>query len=305
MPHPTHTAVGAWSGGRFMHYGEQLDDQRLIDLLRPGNGIDTVVTADAYGAGEGDVLVGRAIAGLPREDYRLVGAIGHDFYKGLRQGAKGFPRFTDPQLRPESEFADYIRTATERSLERCGVDRFDLLLLHNPDRTGFTSSAVWEGMAAVREAGLTDLIGVAPGPANGYTLDVIDCLERFGAAIDWAMVILNPFEPWPGELVLPAAERHDVRLLTRVVDFGGIFHGDVRPGSRVRRARSPRLPAGGLGRAGQRATRQRATDRRAAGTDAAAARLSVEPRASGGPQRRADVDPGVRRRRAHDRVQAR
>ena len=230
MPHPTHTALGSWSGGRFMHFGEQVGEQRLVDLLRPGNGIDTIVTADVYGAGQADEVVGKAIAGVPREDYRLVGAIGHDFYRGLRQGAKGFPRFTDPQLRPEAEFADYIRMATERSLERCGAERFDLLLLHNPDRTGFTSSAVWEGMAAVRDAGLTELLGVAPGPANGYTLDMIDCFERFGDQIDWAMVILNPFEPWPGELVLPAAERHDVRLLTRVVDFGGIFHGDVRPG---------------------------------------------------------------------------
>ena len=230
MPHPTHTALGSWSGGRFMHFGEEVGEQRLVDLLRPGNGIDTVVTADAYGAGQADEVVGRAIAGIPREDYRLVGAIGHDFYRGLRQGAKGFPRFTDPQLRQEAEFAGYIRMAAERSLERCGADHFDLLLLHNPDRTGFTSSAVWDGLAAVRDAGLTELLGVAPGPANGYTLDLIDCFERFGGLIDWAMVILNPFEPWPGELVLPAAERHDVRLLTRVVDFGGIFHGDVRPG---------------------------------------------------------------------------
>ncbi len=230
MPHPTHTALGSWSGGRFMHFGEQVGEQRLVDLLRPGNGIDTIVTADVYGAGQADEVVAKAIAGTPREDYRLVGAIGHDFYRGLRQGAKGFPRFTDPQLRGEGEFAGYIRMATERSLERCGADHFDLLLLHNPDRTGFTSSAVWEGLAAVRDAGLTELLGVAPGPANGYTLDMIDCFERFGDQIDWAMVILNPFEPWPGELVLPAAERHDVRLLTRVVDFGGIFHGDVRPG---------------------------------------------------------------------------
>jgi aryl-alcohol dehydrogenase-like predicted oxidoreductase len=44
------------------------------------------------------------------------------------------------------------------------------------------------------------------------------------------MVILNPLEPWPGELVLPAAARHDVRLITRVVDYGGLFHDDVRPG---------------------------------------------------------------------------
>ena len=101
--------------------------------------------------------------------------------------------------------------ATERSLERCGIDSFDLLLLHNPDRTGYTSEVVWEGMAALREAGLTRLIGVAPGPANGFTLDLIDCLERFGALIDWAMIILNPLEPWPGELCLDAAAAAEVQ----------------------------------------------------------------------------------------------
>ena len=44
------------------------------------------------------------------------------------------------------------------------------------------------------------------------------------------MVILNPLEPWPGELCLAAAERHDVKLITRVVDYGGLFWDDVRPG---------------------------------------------------------------------------
>jgi aryl-alcohol dehydrogenase-like predicted oxidoreductase len=120
--------------------------------------------------------------------------------------------------------------ATERSLERCGVDSFDLLLLHNPDRTGYTSEAVWSALAAVRDAGLTRMLGVAPGPANGFTLDAIECFERFGDAIDWAMVILNPLEPWPGELVLPAAAASDVKLITRVVDYGGLFHDDVLPG---------------------------------------------------------------------------
>jgi aryl-alcohol dehydrogenase-like predicted oxidoreductase len=85
-------------------------------------------------------------------------------------------------------------------------------------------------MIALRDAGLTRRIGVAPGPANGFTLDVIDCFERFGDAIDWAMLILNPFEPWPGELALPAAAAHDVRVITRVADYGGIFHDDLRPG---------------------------------------------------------------------------
>ena len=44
------------------------------------------------------------------------------------------------------------------------------------------------------------------------------------------MLILNPLEPWPGELVLDAAARHDVEVITRVVDYGGLFHDDVRAG---------------------------------------------------------------------------
>src|SRR3954464_15395206 len=225
-----HTALGTWSGGRFMHFGEPLDDERLAALLRPDDKIRTVITADAYGAGEADALLGRALAGVPRERYAVVGAIGHDFYEGERAGAKGYPRFTDPRLRGPEGYADYVRMATERSLERIGVDAFDLLLLHNPDRTGYTSERVWDALEAVRADGLTRMLGVAPGPANGFTLDVIDCLERFGDRIDWAMIILNPLEPWPGELVLPAAERHGVKLITRVVDYGGLFHDDVLEG---------------------------------------------------------------------------
>ena len=180
-------------------------------------------------------MLGRALAGVERESYSLVGAVGHDFYEGERNGPKGFPRFTDPALRGPDQYAGYLRMATEASLERIGVDRFDLLLLHNPDRTGYSSEVVWDGMAALREAGLTAQIGVAPGPANGFTLDLISCLERFGERIDWAMIILNPFEPWPGELCLDAAARHDVKVITRVADYGGIFWGDMRPGMELAR----------------------------------------------------------------------
>jgi aryl-alcohol dehydrogenase-like predicted oxidoreductase len=227
---PTRTAIGTWSGGRFMHFGEPLAEERLTALLRPGAGIDTVITADVYGEGEADRALGRALVGVERDSYCLIGAIGHDFNAGEREGAKGFPRFTDPRLRAPDAYAEYIRTATERSLERCGVERFDLLLLHNPDRIGYSSPAVWDGMQAVREAGLTRLLGVAPGPANGFTLDLIDCLERFAAQIDWAMIILGPLEPWPGELALDAAAAHGVSVITRVVDYGGLFHDDVLPG---------------------------------------------------------------------------
>ena len=227
---PGHVAIGTWSGGRFMRFGEPIADERLEALLRPGGGVATVMTADVYGEGEADRLLGRALAGVPRSDLELVGAIGHDFYKGKREGPKGYPRFTDPRLRGPDGYGDYVRMAAERSLERLGVDSFDLLLLHNPDRRGFESPAVWEALAGARDEGLTRLLGVAPGPANGFTLDVIGCFERYGEVIDWAMLILNPLEPWPGELAVAAAPAHDVKVITRVVDYGGLFHDDVLPG---------------------------------------------------------------------------
>lgn len=235
MSAPGRTAIGTWSGGRFLHFGEAIEEQRLVELLRPGNGIDTVLTADAYGQGEADRVLGLALQDLRRDSYSLVGAVGHDFYEGERNGPKGFPRFTDPALRKPDQYASYLRMATEASLERVGVDCFDLLLLHNPDRTGYSSEAVWDGMATLREAGLTERIGVAPGPANGFTLDILSCLERFGDRIDWAMVILNPLEPWPGELCLDAAARHEVEVLTRVVDYGGLFWGDLQAGMELGR----------------------------------------------------------------------
>ena len=218
-----------------MHFGEAIDEQRQVELLRPGRGIDTVITADVYGRGEADRVLSRAVAGVPRQDYCLAGAVGHDFYEGERDGSRGFPRFTDPRLRPPGEYAGYLRMATERSLERIGVDSFDLLMLHNPDRIGYSSEVVWDGMEALREAELTRAIGVAPGPANGFTLDIIDCFERFGDRIDWAMIILNPLEPWPGELCLGAAAKADVEVITRVVDYGGVFWGDMRAGMELSR----------------------------------------------------------------------
>ena len=226
---PGQSAVGTWSGGRFMRFGEAIDDERFLELITPDDRIQTVITADVYGEGEADRMLGRAIAGKPRDAMCVVGAIGHDFYTGERDGPKGFPRFTDPGLRQPGDYGDYLRMATEASLERCGIGHFDLLLLHNPDRTGYTSEAVWEAMSGLREHGLTRRIGVAPGPANGFTLDLIDCFERFGALIDWAMIILNPLEPWPGELCLPAAADAGIEVITRVVDYGGLFWDDVLP----------------------------------------------------------------------------
>lgn len=212
-----------------MHFGETLSEERFCGCIRTAYeaGLRTFVSADVYGNGKADEWLGVALQGVPRDTYCLVGMIGHDFYHGQRDGSRGYPRFTDGQLRGVEDYAGYVRMATDRSLERCATDHFDVLMLHNPDNTGFTSEAVWQAMRAVKDQGLAVQLGIAPGPANGFTLDLLACYENFGELIDWAMLILNPLEPWPVGLTLPACECHGVKVLTRVVDYGGVFHGDL------------------------------------------------------------------------------
>jgi aryl-alcohol dehydrogenase-like predicted oxidoreductase len=215
-----------------MNFGAQLDEAQFSSLIQRAyeKGIRTFMTADVYGSGAADEALGRALSSFPRSSYCLVGMIGHDFYSGLRDGQKGFPRFTDPRLRQASGYSEYVQMAAEKSLERCKTDRFDCLLLHNPDSIGYSSDAVWKAMHRLQEQGITEYLGVAPGPANGFTLDLILCFERFKELLDWAMIILNPLEPWPGSMALPAAVECGVDVVTRVVDYGGIFHDDVKPG---------------------------------------------------------------------------
>lgn len=215
-----------------MHFGVPLEEAHFAELIRRAydKGVRTFMTADAYGSGAADEALGKALAGIPRDSYCLVGLVGHDFYAGLRDGQKGFPRFTDPRIRQASDYLDYVRMATEKSLERCQTDHFDCLMLHNPDSIGYTSDVVWKAMHRMQEEKMTEYLGVAPGPANGFALDLILCYERFKELLDWSMIILNPLEPWPGGLSLAAAEKADINLITRVVDHGGLFHDDVKPG---------------------------------------------------------------------------
>ena len=150
------SAIGTWSGGRFMKFGKSLGDEGLYNLLRaaPAYGVNTFVTSDVYAKGGADSLLGEAIESMPRNEISVVSMIGHDFYTGNRHGMGGYQRFTDPDLRGEAEYGDYLVRATERSLERCKLSRFDLLLLHNPDSIGYSSPVVWKAMARLKDEGL-------------------------------------------------------------------------------------------------------------------------------------------------------
>ncbi len=245
----TRTALGTWSGGRHLRFGEPLDEELFITLIRHAYqcGLRTYITFDSPGNGQSDALLGRALQGVPRDSYCLVGGIGRDFYTGQADADGNWPRFTHPTLRRADGYASYLRMAAEKQLQRCAAGRFDLLFLQDPDHTGFVSDEVWQGLHALKNAGLTDRIGMAPGPRNGYILDAIQCFERFGEIIDWAMLPFSPLGSWPTSLCLPAARENNIKIVARDVDHHGIFHDSLRAGHKFA-LRDPRgtMPAAWL-----------------------------------------------------------
>ena len=132
-------------------------------------------------------------------------------------------------------------------------------MLHNPDEIGYTSEAVWEAMAALKDSGLTDSLGIAPGPANGFTLDLIDCFEKFGELIDWAMLILNPLEPWPEHRCLAARPKSTASRCSPASSITAAFSTTIWPPVHVLSKRDHRAfrPAGWVEPGREKSSRMR------------------------------------------------
>jgi len=125
---------GACVQGRGFGYGPTDDAQSLAALARAFElGMDFVDTADAYGLGHSEVLVGTALRAAPRRVCvaTKVGTVRRD-----------------PEL-PRKDFSpEYIRQACDRSLNRLGITCIDVYQLHNPSREVIADPAVW---AVLRE----------------------------------------------------------------------------------------------------------------------------------------------------------
>src|ERR1035441_8911481 len=75
---PGPVAVGTWSGGRFMHFGEPLDDDRFMALIHPDQSIRSVVNADVYGVAYTALVRSNSRCAEERDDDRFSALISPD-----------------------------------------------------------------------------------------------------------------------------------------------------------------------------------------------------------------------------------
>ncbi|HET6231288.1 MAG TPA: aldo/keto reductase [Longimicrobiaceae bacterium] len=198
-------------------WGDFTDDEAISLLHRAHDlGITLYDSADSYGNGRADELVGRAFAGR-RDQVVLATKVGYDYYNNpdVRRGQQEIPHNASPE---------YIRFAVEESLRRFGTDVLDIVAYHNAKEHHTDDDGIWETFERLREEGKIRAFGGALGPSNGFLHEGLDLIEK--RHVDSLQIINNILEPFPGEVFTRAAERSGrTGLMVRVTHSSGILEG--------------------------------------------------------------------------------
>jgi aryl-alcohol dehydrogenase-like predicted oxidoreductase len=108
-------------------------------------GVNFIDTSDAYGNGNNEILVGKAIAGR-RDEVILATKFGNIYAKDPQRGADGRP--------------EYVKEACDASLKRMGVDVIDLYYQHRVDKQVPIEETVG-AMAELVKAGKVRTLGLS------------------------------------------------------------------------------------------------------------------------------------------------
>ena len=169
-------SFGAWAiGGGFeiagsgIGYGSTDDAVSLRAIDRALElGVNLIDTADAYGAGHSEEIIGQALKGRWDQCY-VATKVGNE-RRDPEPGRKNYGR-------------DYIIGACERSLTRLRKDVIDVYQLHNPPDDIGGRDEVFETLQILRDQGKIRFIGVSittPEEGIGYIRrDVVDCLQVY------------------------------------------------------------------------------------------------------------------------------
>ncbi|HEY9778149.1 MAG TPA: aldo/keto reductase [Planktothrix sp.] len=204
---------GCWAIGGNDHgnsYGPT-DDKLSLEALHKAIelGCNFFDTADVYGWGHSEELLGKAIKGK-REHLIIATKVGGDFYQG-----PGFQTFT-----PE-----YIEFALHKSLERLKTDYIDVYQLHNPPLKLLKLPETYEILKELKRDGKIRAWGVSIfDPTEGLTV-----LRT--AQPDSLQVALNLFTKKPEEELIPRAYEAGCAIIAREPLANGFLSGKYNPDS--------------------------------------------------------------------------
>lgn len=217
-------AYGAANLGNL--YRELTDDEAwaVLDAAWE-SGIRFYDTAPHYGLGLSERRLGAFLRTKPREEYVLSTKVGRLLVanpegEGTIDSANDF--VVPATLRREWDFTEAgVRRSLDESLERLGLDRVDVLYLHDPERGDLEagiSSAV-PALAALRDEGLVGAVGIG-------SMDVDALLAAVRTGLTDLIMIAGRYtlaEQPAADEVLPACLEHGVGVVAASVFNSGLL----------------------------------------------------------------------------------
>jgi aryl-alcohol dehydrogenase-like predicted oxidoreductase len=194
--------LGCWQlGGDWGTVG----DEQALGVLHAAvdAGVTFLDTADVYGDGRSETLIGRFLRERGRD--------------GLTVATKAGRR-ADPHV-PEAFTAENLRAWTDRSRRNLGVDTLDLVQLHCPPTPVYSTDAVYDALDGLVDAGAIAAYGVSVETAD----EALTAIARPHVAT--VQIILNAFRLKPLDRVLPAAREAGVGIIARVPLASGLLSG--------------------------------------------------------------------------------
>ncbi|MGN9777293.1 aldo/keto reductase [Micromonospora sp. H33] len=193
--------LGAWQLGA--DWGTVSEDDAMGVLAAAvDSGVSFLDTADVYGDGRSEQLIGRFLRTRPDAGLTVATKMGRRV----------------PQ-RPEAYTLAHFREWTDRSRKNLGVDTLDLVQLHCPPTPVFADDAVFDALDTL----------VAEERIAGYGVSVETCDEALTAiarpGVASVQIILNALRLKPLERVLPAATAAGVGIIARVPLASGLLSG--------------------------------------------------------------------------------
>jgi aryl-alcohol dehydrogenase-like predicted oxidoreductase len=195
--------LGAWQfGGEWGEVGET----DALDTLHAAvdAGITFLDTADVYGDGRSERLIGRFLREREGPDGLIV---------ATKAGRRAVPHVADAYT------AEALRGWVGRSLDNLGVDALDLVQLHCPPPEVYGRDEVFDALDGLVAEGLVRSYGVSVETCD----EALAVIARPGVAT--VQLILNVFRRKPLERVLPAAAEAGVGIIARVPLASGLLSG--------------------------------------------------------------------------------
>lgn len=198
---------GCWAIGGNSHgnsYGPTTDKSSTDAINKALElGLNFFDTADVYGWGHSEELLGKALRGK-RDRVVIATKVGADFYQGT-----GFQTFTP----------DYIRFALEKSLTRLNTDYIDVYQLHNPPLKLISKEETYATLRELKKEGKIRAFGVSVfTPIEGITAINVgqpDCVQ----------ITYNIFSCRPEEQLLPRAFETGCAIIAREPLANGFLTG--------------------------------------------------------------------------------